>query len=336
MFGEFDFNRMNETDVRENVVAPLLRELGYRHSSENDIITEQTLRYPKAFVGRKNTKKDPVLRGKADYLLEVEKRLRWVIEVKAPDGELGIDEIEQAYTYAAHPEVRAIFFALTNGLELRLFLTQHGPEAPEVFRASYENLENEFQSLENILSPASLKRDFPDFVLDVGKPLASGLRSFAKILHGKITYTDNSLNNVQFKGMNFFVSEGFVQRSATGGLLAYIKPESPFQQLQEINKLLGLEVFEVFSDEEAISSNPEESTVFTSDLDYTIPRGTPLYDFTKGTSSISPIDIPVQTRTVAHGCLRNGNFTGTFEVFFRMSILLTPMNMSGTFEMKLG
>ncbi|NQU99490.1 MAG: type I restriction enzyme HsdR N-terminal domain-containing protein, partial [Parcubacteria group bacterium] len=110
MFGEYNFERMNETDVRENVIVPLLRELGYRHSSSNDIITEQTLRYPKRYIGKKKGGKDPDLRGKADYILDVENRLRWVIEVKAPELEISIDDIEQAYTYAYHPEVRAIYF----------------------------------------------------------------------------------------------------------------------------------------------------------------------------------------------------------------------------------
>lgn len=56
MFGEFKFERMNETDVRENIVSPLLKELQYRHSTPNDVITEQTLRYPKSFIGSKKRK----------------------------------------------------------------------------------------------------------------------------------------------------------------------------------------------------------------------------------------------------------------------------------------
>ena len=81
MFGDFDFKRMSERDVRGSVLALFLRELGYRHST-NTIITEQTLKYPKLSLGRKKTS-DPELRGKADYILEVDGRRRWVLEAKA-------------------------------------------------------------------------------------------------------------------------------------------------------------------------------------------------------------------------------------------------------------
>ena len=48
-----DFASMNETDVREVIVRPLIESLGYRHGAEEYIRTEQTLRYAKAFLGRK-------------------------------------------------------------------------------------------------------------------------------------------------------------------------------------------------------------------------------------------------------------------------------------------
>ena len=70
------FDRMGEADVREEVLAPLVRELGYRTGTEFDIIREQSLRYPKIFLGRKNPKKDAELRGKADYILEVRDQIR--------------------------------------------------------------------------------------------------------------------------------------------------------------------------------------------------------------------------------------------------------------------
>ncbi len=70
MFEQLKFDDLNETDVREEIVAPLIRNLGYRSGTENNVIREQSLRYPRAFLGHKNPGKDPIRRGKADYILE--------------------------------------------------------------------------------------------------------------------------------------------------------------------------------------------------------------------------------------------------------------------------
>jgi hypothetical protein len=61
MSERLDFDSMNETDVREIVVRPLIERLGYRHGTEATIHTEKILRYDRAFLGRKNPKKDPPL-----------------------------------------------------------------------------------------------------------------------------------------------------------------------------------------------------------------------------------------------------------------------------------
>ncbi len=116
-----DFNTMNETDVREILVRPLIDQLGYRHGTEATVITEKTLRYEKAFLGRKNPKKDPPLVGRADYICEVVSYGRWVIEVKSPAEPLSQDVVEQAHTYASHPEIAATFFLVTNGRLFRLY-----------------------------------------------------------------------------------------------------------------------------------------------------------------------------------------------------------------------
>src|SRR3990172_9579287 len=126
------FEELNETDVREEVIAPLLRDLGYRSGTTYNIIREQSLRYPRAFLGRKDPTKDPELRGKADYIVEVNGLIRWVVEAKAPSASIGLDDIEQAWTYANHPEIRAVYFVLCNGPSLQVYQTQHGPNAAAI------------------------------------------------------------------------------------------------------------------------------------------------------------------------------------------------------------
>lgn len=103
IFEALDFKNFNETDVREEIIAPLIRYLGYRSGTLHEVIREQSLCYPKASMGRKKPNSDPVLRGKADYILEAGGSVRWIIEAKAPDVEIDTDAIEQAFTYANHP-----------------------------------------------------------------------------------------------------------------------------------------------------------------------------------------------------------------------------------------
>lgn len=124
-FFDYDLSTFNETDVREAIVAPMLAHLGYKRGGQHNIRTEVSLTYPRNFLGRKKAS-DPPLRGKADYTLEVDGRIRWVVEVKAPGESLSADVIHQAYSYAIHPEVGAVYYCVTNGRELKVFQTNQG------------------------------------------------------------------------------------------------------------------------------------------------------------------------------------------------------------------
>lgn len=104
------FDSMNETDVREAIVRPLLTQLGYAHGTVANIRTEVTLRYDRAFIGRKKPGKDPKLEGRADYICEAVTFGRWTVEVKPPNVPLSQDDVEQAHTYSAHPEISASHF----------------------------------------------------------------------------------------------------------------------------------------------------------------------------------------------------------------------------------
>jgi hypothetical protein len=64
------FDTMNEMDVREIIVRPLLHKLGYKHGTKANIRTEVSLRYERAFLGRKKPTKDPPLAGRADYICD--------------------------------------------------------------------------------------------------------------------------------------------------------------------------------------------------------------------------------------------------------------------------
>ena len=120
--GDFQFVGYNETDVREEIAVPLLNFLGYKKGTNADILREHTLKYDYVFLGRKK-RNDPPLRGRADYVLAVNGAGRWVLEIKSPNEKIGIDEIEQALSYARHPEIAGSYAAITNGIDFVLYST---------------------------------------------------------------------------------------------------------------------------------------------------------------------------------------------------------------------
>ena len=199
MFEPIDYEKLNETDVREEIIAPFLRELGYRSGTPNDVIREQSLRYPRIYMGRKNASKDPLMRGKADYILDVQNTVRWVLEAKAPDVELSIDVLEQAWTYATHPEIRAVYFAICNGTHLHIFQSSLPPSAKAVLTVAYESFAADFGRIENLIGPEALLRDHPRINLDTGDPIGDGLRSVVRITNGLVQYHQCNLDLPIFK-----------------------------------------------------------------------------------------------------------------------------------------
>jgi predicted type IV restriction endonuclease len=110
----------NETDVREEIAAPLLTLLGYERGTENDILREFTLQYDRVFLGRKKSS-DPLLRGRADYILSVTGAGRWCFEIKSPTEEITPEVVDQAISYARHPRVSGCYAAVLNGRRLVVY-----------------------------------------------------------------------------------------------------------------------------------------------------------------------------------------------------------------------
>lgn len=306
------FENLNEADIREEVLAPLIRKLGYRSGLPNNVIREQLLRYPMLSLGRKDAKNDPQLRGKADYILEVQQHVRWVIEAKAPEVSLGVDDIEQAWTYANHPEVRAVYFVLCNGRVLLVFRTVHGPDASPVLSLTYEQLEPDFQVLCNLLSPDALLRDFPDVKIDVGAPIALGLRSIARITNGLIRYETNSHGSTVFNELQNGISEGAIERDSNGTLVAFLKTVGPSRSLQELNERPGLSAFEMTSPDSQLSSNPSLPTLFTYVNRIILPAGEKILDLNTWQHLQLLQNISCDVSSEASGIFADRTFSGSF------------------------
>jgi hypothetical protein len=320
-----DFTTLNEADIREEIIAPLLKYLGYRSGTDNNVIREQTLHYPHAFLGRKKPN-DPPVRGRADYICEAQKKIRWVIEAKPPNADISADDNEQAYTYANHPEIRAVYFCLTNGKSFQVFQTNRGPGQPPVYECSYEDLPLALVPLQNLLSPSAVLRTFPTTEIDTGLPIGEGLRSIVRMTNGVIVYETNSIGNKPLEGMTFTISRGAIQRNDAGRLEAYLETIAPLQALQSLNEKLGLNKFTLFSEDAAVSSDPSKPTIFIGTTEHVLPQGEKCLDLARWQEVEFQCNIRVRTTATAVGTLSGNVFAGRFEgrMLYQVPGLLVP------------
>jgi hypothetical protein len=330
-FTQYNFDNLNETDIREEIIAPLLRHLGYRSGTENNIIREQALSYPKLSLGRKQ-KNDPILRGRADYICDVQGKMKWVIEAKAPAALLDKEAEEQSWSYANHPEIRAIYFCLCNGKEFQVFQTNSGPDAEPIFNCKYEELIESTDTIRNILSPDSIIRDYPEYEIDYGKPIGTGLRSIVRVTNGSITYHSNSINLKPLIGMMTSITKGSVERNEDGVLEAYIETQVPYQSLQKLNEKLGLHSSRLTSEDRMISNDPQYPSIFSSLTNHIIPQGEMILDLTTWKEQPFPLNVTVQTQTIASGYLDGNKFTGQFKAILFYREFNIKVTMDGSFN----
>lgn len=271
MAAGFPFDRATEQDVRERIIWPLLVRLGF---SDEMVTTERPLVYTRLFLGRKKGEKDRPLRGRADYVCDVDGRLRLVIDAKEP-GEITQDDREQTYSYAVHPEIRAVTFAVISGSHFEVYHTFFQPERGPLLAFTYDQLEENFQKLANIVSPGALRRDFPDYQVDIGVPLGPGLRSFAKVVRGIQTYTEVPETMASRLGSSVHYIDGSLLRDA-GRVLLHLVPSHAAPADQEFARVANITELELVSDAETISADPASPTVFRSVHQFAIAEGAPV------------------------------------------------------------
>jgi DNA modification methylase len=152
LFSDFDFSSLDSPDfkedsVREDLIMPILKELGYSSQSENKIIRSKSVRHKFVQTGSGKHKLNSV----PDYLLEVGGKYAWVLDAKAPNEDIKTGKnVEQAYFYAIHSEIRVDFYALCNGREFILFHISQ-PEAALYF--PLPEIEKHWHEVEKYLSP---------------------------------------------------------------------------------------------------------------------------------------------------------------------------------------
>jgi hypothetical protein len=179
LFKTYDFSVLNdpeflEDSVREEIIVPILRKLGYSASAENKIIRSRSLTHPFVYIGSVSRKINII----PDYLLKTEKGSYWVLDAKSPNEEIERGKnCEQAFSYAIHPEVRAGIYALCNGRKLTVFGIS---EVNPILSIDVAEVDSRWNEVEGLLGPKFIDNPIlggflPDFGLYL---LKSGLLDF--------------------------------------------------------------------------------------------------------------------------------------------------------------
>jgi len=155
LFGHMDLSRLadkpdfKEDSVREVIILPILRKLGYEQEA---IVRSKTLQHPFLKIGSKKRHINLI----PDYVLKVDDGFAWVLDAKAPNQKVvNDDNVEQVYSYAVHPEIRSTYFALCNGIEFSVFRT-NDTEQPILFFQIGE-IQHHWAELKSLLSPDSFQ-----------------------------------------------------------------------------------------------------------------------------------------------------------------------------------
>ena len=124
---DFDFqllenSEFKEDSVREEIIHPILKELGYSAGGLNRIVRSRSLSHP--FVKTGSGERE--IRIVPDYLLLAANKPAWVLDAKSPSQTITSGgHAEQTYFYAIHPDIRSRYYALCNGREFALFEKDH-------------------------------------------------------------------------------------------------------------------------------------------------------------------------------------------------------------------
>lgn len=157
IFDNIDFKHLpedfKEDSVREEIIAPILKCLGYSaFDSSNRIIRSPSLEHPCTQFGTKSSR----MRLIPDYLVQANGKNAFVVEAKAPSENIITGKnVEQAYSYAIHREVRVRRFVLCNGREISVFDVYK--TEPLLYFQLADASENDWGQLYELLSPLIFK-----------------------------------------------------------------------------------------------------------------------------------------------------------------------------------
>jgi hypothetical protein len=168
LFQDFDFRALEtpgypEDSVKENIVNPILRQLGYGTSGPHQVMPAKAVTNPFLYLGASQHKVSIL----PDYLLRADDANAFTLGVTAPSVNIHRGEVaEQAFAYAIHPEIRTFFYGLCNGRELCVY---KWTRVEPVLAIPVTDLDARWEELVGLLGPQALtKSHLSDFLPDFG------------------------------------------------------------------------------------------------------------------------------------------------------------------------
>lgn len=156
--GKKDFTNYKEQDIREEVIAPIVKLLGYEKNSDYEVEREESYKANELFIKIGSRE-----RQKLDYLCNIRKNNFWLIEAKNGESkEISQEQLEQAYFYSIHPKVNCRYFAVTNGWLFNLydrnkFLSDDNSDIfTPIFSIKHSELEQNFYKLYEYLGASNI------------------------------------------------------------------------------------------------------------------------------------------------------------------------------------
>jgi hypothetical protein len=317
----------NEQDVREEIATPFLKALGYESRTANDIVREHRLRYAAMQLGRKK-QNDVTLPqgGDADYMLTVAGAGRWILETKPPDQEITSDDIDQAASYARHPEVSGHYAAVLNGRRFVLYYSSQTSNDEPLIDLKGESGDQLAQALAGLLSPLAIRRDCARPKVDLRTPLAPGYRGEAALLGGwnkqlsiridpKLQALVPAVAELQMQykklvGMQSILKDGTIWRDRSSRLRARVSWHPPHEEMRPLLEAAHLDQFEYVCLGETISTNSEKPSVFEILGSYESHEGQVVYDLLQWKSQALGFDASTVIQGQATRCLVDDKFEG--------------------------
>ena len=155
IFETFDFSVLDDPNygedaVREDLISPLLKALGFQPKGRQRMQRSQTLIHPFVMIGSQKRKINII----PDYTLWYDDQAILILDAKRPSEPIVKSvHVEQAFSYAIHPDVRTKSYALCNGREFVLYdIDRFDP----VFQIELKKLADGWTDVLKHLSPEAL------------------------------------------------------------------------------------------------------------------------------------------------------------------------------------
>jgi len=287
----------NEASVRFHIIDPLIRQLGYLDHESTYLKLEEKLEYPYIHIGHRSKRDVPL--GFPDYRAGLKgARGSFIVETKPGSTPITKREVEQAHSYAAHAQVGANYFVLSNGVGLRVYETLSGSGADPILTIPISQLNSRYHEIENILSPANLAKHCK-VEYDRKLKLCDGLGSTASIRSGAYKMSDceyrmlvNGEDQTElFRAhapqivqmdqqmellksvFELRVEEGTAWRDEDGLITAHVRLGGATVPNLEAMRLMGIDEIWLRTSDESLSTDANCPTIFEATNNFSVPKG---------------------------------------------------------------